>query len=189
MRVTFRPLPVWPYRETPYRERRSRSTFRVSYPDTLADLAYQIMFLNPGYDVDDLNVVFGAGFEERDIRKDGQPRADARALRHPGVEISFDSMHGRLTYATDTCELWQHNVRSIALGLDALRAVDRYGISQHGQQYAGFIAIPADTRLARGEALIRQHGSAVAALKATHPDHGGDPRDFDAVRRYQESLK
>ncbi len=46
----------------------------------------------------------------------------------------------RLVYATDACEFWQHNVRSIALGLEALRAVDRYGISRRGEQYAGFRA-------------------------------------------------
>lgn len=44
----------------------------------------------------------------------------------------------RLVYATDVCEYWQHNVRSIALGLESLRAVDRYGISKRGEQYAGF---------------------------------------------------
>jgi len=37
-------------------------------------------------------------------------------------------------------EDWRHNVRSIALGLEALRAVDRYGISRRGEQYAGFRA-------------------------------------------------
>ena len=46
----------------------------------------------------------------------------------------------RLVYATDCCVFWQHNLRSIALGLEALRAVDRYGISRRGQQYAGFRA-------------------------------------------------
>ena len=46
----------------------------------------------------------------------------------------------RLVYATDACEDWRHNVRSIALGLEALRAVDRYGISRRGEQYAGFRA-------------------------------------------------
>ena len=33
-----------------------------------------------------------------------------------------------------------HNLRSIALGLKALRAVDRYGVSRRGEQYAGFRA-------------------------------------------------
>lgn len=44
---------------------------------------------------------------------------------------------GRMVLATDVCEDWMHNVRSIALTLEALRAVDRYGATQ-GRQYAGF---------------------------------------------------
>jgi hypothetical protein len=100
------------------------------------------------------------------------------------VEVSFDSPHGRLVYATDVCELWEHNVRAIALGLEALRAVDRHGISQRGQQYAGFRALtPGSSRgLTRGRELIDEHGSVAAALKATHPDHGGDAQDFAAVQ-------
>jgi hypothetical protein len=38
---------------------------------------------------------------------------------------------------------WQHNVRAIALGLEALRKVDRYGITRRGEQYAGWKALPA----------------------------------------------
>lgn len=47
---------------------------------------------------------------------------------------------GRMVLATDVCEDWQHNVRSIALTLEALRAVDRYGATQ-GRQYAGFAGV------------------------------------------------
>jgi hypothetical protein len=47
----------------------------------------------------------------------------------------------RLVYATDVCANWEHNVRSIALGLEALRAVDRYGITRRGEQYAGFMQL------------------------------------------------
>lgn len=180
MDVTFRALPHWPHPETPSHQRRSRWTFKASYMDTLWKLEYEVGMLG-GRDV-----VLGAGFRERDIRLDGMPRSDARQPDHPGVEISFDSDHGRLTYATDTCDLWQHNVRSIALGLEALRAVDRYGITQSGQQYAGFVALAADNRLSRGRRLVEEHGSIKEALMATHPDRGGDPKDFIAVRYYEE---
>jgi hypothetical protein len=134
------------------------------------------------------SVVIGAAFREQDLRQDGMPRSDARAPSHPGVELSFDSRHGRLVYATDTCLDWQHNVRSIALGLEALRAVDRYGITERGQQYAGFKALPAGDgpSAARGAELIREHGSVRAALMATHPDRDGDPKDFADVQAARE---
>lgn len=56
------------------------------------------------------------------------------------VAISAAADKSRQIYGTDCCVFWEHNVRSIALGLQALRAVDRYGISRRGEQYAGFRA-------------------------------------------------
>ncbi len=80
---------------------------------------------------------------EQALRLDGGLRANARPVDFPGVRISFESKHGPLTYATDTHEFWQHNVRGIALGLQALRAVDRYGVTKRGEQYTGWKALPA----------------------------------------------
>lgn len=83
------------------------------------------------------------------IRLAGGNAAAARKRHHPdagGTHTDFIAVQAatdptkRLVYATDVCDLWQHNVRSVALGLEALRAVDRYGISRRGEQYAGFRA-------------------------------------------------
>lgn len=183
MNVTFRPLPVWPYPAT--RDRRSRWTFKAPWSSTL-DLLYREVEKLGGR-----NVVLGAGFRERDLRLDGMPRAGAREPMHPGVEISFDSRHGRLVYATDVCVRWEHNVRSIALGLEALRAVDRYGITRRGEQYAGWKQLAPGTTDGgsdRGRELIRQHGSVKAALHASHPDHGGSERDFRDVQAARETA-
>jgi hypothetical protein len=183
MKYIFRPLPVWPYPTTPPTERRSRWTFKASWSDTLQLLEHEISGLS-GHDV-----VIGAGFRERDVRLDGMPRADAQAPQHPGIEISFDTGRGRLTYSTDVCTFWQHNVRSIALGLEALRAVDRYGITHRGEQYAGFLALAAGgPDSTRGAQLVEQAGGVRQALMASHPDHGGDPTDFADVQAYREKV-
>jgi hypothetical protein len=71
----------------------------------------------------------------------------ARKATHPDVS-GYDStadfqavmatqQQGRMVLATDTHERWEHNVRAIALTLELMRAVDRYGATQ-GRQYAGF---------------------------------------------------
>lgn len=81
------------------------------------------------------------------IRRHGGVK-EAQKATHPDIggdardfaAIQAAQERKRLVYATDTCGFWQHNVRSIGLGLEALRAVDRYGISKRGQQYAGFRA-------------------------------------------------
>lgn len=184
MAYAFRPLSTWPYSETPADRRRSRLTFKAGWQDTLDLLAYEIDWLGGS------DVVIGADFREGDIRMDGMPRANAREPMHPGVEISFNSKFGRLAYSTDVCELWKHNVRSIGLGLEALRAVDRYGISQRGQQYAGFAMLSAgEDPIARGRRIVEAHqGEVHKALRATHPDTrepGYSDADFQGVMAYR----
>ena len=183
MNYTFRPLPVCPYQATPPSQRRSQWTFRAGWQDTLDSLEHELSLLSAH------DMVIGAGFREGDIRRDGMPRADAREPVHPGIEISFETRQGRLTYSTDICAYWQHNVRSIALGLEALRAVDRYGITHRGEQYAGFLALaPGGPDAIRGQRLVERAGGIRQALMAHHPDHGGDPTDFADVQAYRERV-
>lgn len=183
LEARFRPIALWPHHSTPEVERRGLHTFKATWENTLWRLQHELGHLKA------TDVVIGCGLRENDLRVDGWPRANARVPEHPGVELSFDTEHGRLVYATDSCAYWQHNVRSLALGLEALRAVDRFGITRRGEQYAGFRALPAGSddgpSRFRGETLVRLHGSVKAALRATHPDLGGNPRDFADVQAYR----
>jgi hypothetical protein len=178
----FRPIPVWPG-PTPADQRRSRWTFKAGWQSTLDLLDRELRHLGAS------NIMIGCGLREQDIRIDGWPRSGVREPAHPGVEVSFDTQHGRLVYATDVCERWEHNVRAIALGLEALRAVDRHGITRRGEQYAGFKALPPGSgpNAQRGLELIERHGGVPAALHATHPDHGGSDRDFRDVIAAREA--
>lgn len=153
---------------------------------------------------------------ETDIRLDGFPRSSARVPSHPGVELSFDSKHGRLVYATDVYDGWEANLRAIALGLQALRAVDRYGVASRGEQYAGWRALPSGSgdgpttlegawdfleklfgdrldpkagRDVRGTLDIRS--TLRAAAKLAHPDSGGNAetfRKFENAKRILEGA-
>lgn len=180
--ITFRPLPIWPYPDTP--NRRSRYIMRASYADTLTLLGDELRHL--GADA----AILAAGFREGDIRRDGLPRADARQPSHPGIELSFTTELGRLVYRTDAYELWQHNVRAIALGLEALRAVDRYGITSSGEQYAGWLQLGTQEDPAeRGRHLVEAAGGNVReALRRAHPDNGGTAAEFAAVQAYRRSI-
>lgn len=181
---TFRPLPVWPHPSTNEWDRRGGLTFRATFANTLALLDDELWRL------DAAGVIIAAGFTEADIRQDGMIRANARQPLHPGVELSFDSKGKRFVYATDVCKLWQHNVRSIALGLEALRAVDRFGITRRGEQYAGFMRLAAgESKVERGRRLVEAAGGVRQALMAHHPDHNGDPADFAAVQAYREATE
>lgn len=131
--VLFKPITVWPDGWlTRGWEQRDRSPFSAPHRHTLQQLQTELRQL--GTRAASISVDVG----ERGVRNDGQLRADARA-EHPGVILTIDSrQHGTLVYATDRFRTWHDNLRAIVLGLEALRRVERYGISERGQQYAGF---------------------------------------------------
>jgi len=178
--VTFRPL------ERPVPAARRPSPFSASWSSTVELLAKELRAHGARRAVLELD------FREQDLRLDGLPRADRQA-RSPGIVLSFGAtaVPGRphLRYEVGTFAHWQANVRAVALGLEALRAVDRHGVTERGEQYAGWKQLepPRDApSVERGRQLVDQHGSLRPALMATHPDHGGDPRDFADVQAYRD---
>ncbi len=186
--LRFHPLAEWSAKPTPAAQRKSRWTFRASWNDTLSLLEDELMKLRAQ------DVVVSAALRPEDIRIDGWPRSGASPT-HPGIILSFASSHGPLRYLTDRYEFWQHNLRAIALGLQALRAVDRYGITERGEQYVGWKAIPASTgngqaplALLRNLVGLTEGHEADArviyrqALKRAHPDHGGSRELLEQVQ-------
>lgn len=194
MDVRFHALVQWPQDSTPTEERRSRYAFRSSWTQTLNLLDYELRNL------DAHDIVIEAGFTPGDIRTDGWPRADARPPAHPGIILSFGSKHGPLRYVTDRYEHWQANVRAVALGLEALRAVDRYGITYRAEQYQGWAQLPSSTDETPMSVLLRVTGlDAVPpaenvrslyrkALGVAHPDKGGNAEMFARVQEAGKRL-
>lgn len=141
-RWQIEPMPHWPYPETKHR---SSTPFSAPWSETLILLDRELTAL----DVTGAVAVRVVG-QPTDIRRDGMLRANAR-IHHPGVCISFQSRrHGDLAYPCDTFTAhdgssWQANVRAIALALEALRKVARYGVGARGEQYAGWRQIEART--------------------------------------------
>jgi hypothetical protein len=216
--LTYRPIDTWPGKRTPA-EARAWSPFKRRAGDgswrredmplstTLELLHRELWELGAREAVVMLDLPASA------FRLDGQPRADARAPGHPGVVLAFDSKHGPLKYATDLFTTWQANLRAIALALEALRKVDRYGITSRGEQYTGwsqlagatphgiaapmtvdeaaaFIAAAVDGITARD--VLEDHGDRElcykAAAKQLHPDHGGDTAAFQRLQDAKRVL-
>lgn len=127
------PLGTWTREVT--KNRASRHRFSASWTDTMQLLTSEIEKLGARG-----SIAIRVDVQRGDIRLDGMLRANAR-VGFPGVVVSFESRYGPLSYATDAYDSWQANVRAIALSLEALRAVDRYGTSKSGEQYVGWRAI------------------------------------------------
>lgn len=127
----FRPLENWPRRINP----RKRATFRSTWSDTLKLLERELSKLQAK------NIVIQADCTEDDIRNDGMLRANAK-IKSPTVILSFQSKFGPLSYPCETYNDWQDNVRAIAKSLEALRSVDRYGVTRRAEQYKGWAKLP-----------------------------------------------
>jgi hypothetical protein len=201
MNYQFRPL-TWTGALTPVGARKN-ATFKATYPATLGLLFREAEKLGAR------DLVLQVDISERDIRTDGLPRAAAKYGSNPGVIVSFDSAHGPLRYQTDAFTEWQDNLRAIALSLEALRAVDRYGISKRGEQYTGWRAIEAGDSFGTPERALEWmrafyaadrgwSADEVAALapgqlyrqlaKMLHPDAGGGEADWDRLDNARQLL-
>lgn len=197
--MTVAPIREWPGTLT---LRRQRSNFSASWSATLSLLNAELRHLGAR----DRELL--VAIRPEDFRLDGKPRANAKQ-QHPGVILSFDAKVGHLSYAVDTFDRWQDNVRGIAKSLEALRMVDRYGTTKHGEQHRGFLAIEstaapagwatADVALGylidiayRVETFTR-HDDPVRILRVakrvTHPDTGGDPAEFQRVMLAETKLR
>lgn len=154
--------------------------------------------------------------EESDIRLDGAIRANAKP-HSQHVAVAFESKRGPLLFACGRFTTWQDNLRAIALGLEALRKVDRYGITQSDEQYTGFRALPGMVPVPKpfvsaeeaAEFMVEATGVEVGghtraglllcdrdaidrvyrqAAKRLHPDAGGDPDEFVRLGQARELL-
>lgn len=129
---SFQPIEQWPGEQTKVWE---RSRFKASWSDTMDLLDRELFQLQAK------NVILQAYVDRSQLRLDGMLRASARPSR-PGVILTFDSRFGPLSYPCDRFDDWQDNVRAIALALEALRKVDRYGVTRRAEQYKGWAKLP-----------------------------------------------
>lgn len=201
----FRPLTQWPREET---KTRRNGQFRVTRMQLYDHLDSELEKIGAR------NLVIQAAFDERDLRIDGTPRAQSKGPSHPGVVVSFASDKGPLMFACDTYTDWEDNLRGIALTLENLRAVERYGATKHGEQYRGYTAIPASHEskgFKSAEEAARfimvaagndaESGAFFAATDAQrktffkqaaanmHPDSGGSHDQFILLQKAMELLK
>ncbi|WVX88099.1 DnaJ-like chaperonin [Gordonia phage LitninMcQueen] len=198
--MTVRPIQAWP---TELTKARKRSNFSASWSDTLELLSRELRAINAK------NIVLQVAMQESDFRIDGYPRAQAKAA-HPGVILSLESTVGPLSWPCDTFTTWQDNIRGIALSMEALRKVDRYGVTKRGEQYRGWRQLgstaSAPTKFGTTEAALDFLGDLLGidivntdldirviyrrAQAAAHPDrHKNDRTVWDQVEAAGEVLR
>ncbi|MEM7813254.1 MAG: hypothetical protein AAF532_17395 [Planctomycetota bacterium] len=201
-RLKFVPLEEWPTERT--REHKP-CRFRSGYTDTLRLLDDEL------YKCDASSVVLQVDLPRSQIKNDGTPYAGARP-NSPGVILSFQTPSGPRSFPCDTYDDWQDNLRAIAKSMEALRAVDRYGVTKRGEQYRGFqalghdggVAAGADTTTSVSDAwwqICKAAGVTSAnhrtdfetvvrkAKRVCHPDsNGGSRQRWDALQQYIQAV-
>lgn len=180
MSATWHTLLEWP---RPRTEKPRASQFRTSWARSLVKLEEEIG-RSGGSDVE-----IGIVATPDQLTYGGFPRANLRVL-YRGVEVSFERDGRRLAFRTDAYPFLHDNIHAIALTLEALRAVERYGATS-GEQWSGFAALTAGgPDPERGRRLVEAAGDLRKALRATHPDtreDGFTDRDFADVQAYRQS--
>lgn len=211
MSITFGPIKHWPGK-LKSRGERTKAPFKSGYTETIRQLERELRMVNAESAVVQLAMPH--------FRQDGLPYADATA-EHPGVIVSFikvvrsklgERVRVPLSFPTDTFLTWETNLRAIAIALEDLRRIDRYGVTQNAEQYLGFKALPppgpshdgiltvdeaarfacsvigvgdAGPTIASSDTWLTVYRSAAAKL---HPDVHGDPEKWARLQAAKSLL-
>ncbi|HJR01776.1 MAG TPA: J domain-containing protein [Methylomirabilota bacterium] len=127
------------------------------------------------------------------LRLDGLPRSDQRDPLDPGAAVYFQLEGKPRTLACDRWLRVADNIAAIAAHIEAIRAVDRYGVGTLEQAFAGYAALPAGEQWFEilgvlPTASLEQIDDAYRKLaKAAHPDHEGG--SHDAMARLNQARE
>ncbi|MEO7778491.1 MAG: hypothetical protein ABIY63_13245 [Fibrobacteria bacterium] len=200
----FVPVSDWPgKKQSQYAQK--KTPYRAGYQDTLDHLERELNHLKAK------DILVQAYFALKDIRNDGWPKSSARP-KESGVVLTFVGKDGKtISMPCDTYRDWEANLRAIAFTLEDLRAINRRGVSQSGEQYRGWQQLPPKTTAPAemnaaeaAEYLVREagFGDASAALRLhveacllvrnallrAHPDKGGTSDRFRLVQSARAAL-
>jgi hypothetical protein len=197
----FKPLHQWPGDRT--KERKS-AQFKASWLQTLDLLEYELQRLVAHHVV----IQIEDPEQHKTMRNDGSMTVAGKYWpTKPGVILMFESPKGNISMPCDRYNHWRDNLRAIALSLEALRAVDRYGVTRGNEQYQGWTQIGnGNGKMDRASALkfvetlrgapinlpvtVQTLAEIIKALKvAHHPDKpGGSHETFVAIGQAEEVL-
>jgi hypothetical protein len=206
--IMFRPMPKCPG----FKPLGKNCNARAGHQKAMALLRYELQRIGA------TDVVLEAGFDAKQIRVDGYPYSNARPSHHT-VRISF-RRNGKVPMAMTSGGWadWVLNVYMIAKTLENLRAIDRYGCTSKGEQYAGWSQLPPGAANGDGVGAIQAGEFAsvadamrflsttgdgeilslsaddldkvyrAAAIKA-HPDKGGSHELMSKVNRARDYVR
>jgi hypothetical protein len=194
MNVTAYPL-QWPagWERTP-RARIHWSRFeKPSMEKAASEVFKQLRMMGVG----NWNIIISTNIK---VRADGIPYSAQKQPDDKGVAVYFKRKNKDVVFAADGYDRVEDNVWAIAKSLEALRAIERYGVAQvMDRAFSGFAALPekASSRLWYDVLGIDGHASTEAVLakykqlaKLLHPDqNGGASEGFHELQTAMDQFK
>lgn len=116
------------------------------------------------------------------LRNDGMPRASAPEPRDAGVAVYFRYKGKDMVFACDKFRYSRENIYAIAMTIDALRGIERWGASDMMERaFSGFKALESSTGREWWQVLNVSQNSSKEIIDASfrvmlrkcHPDAGG----------------
>lgn len=127
------------------------------------------------------------------LRLDGTPRSDLSEPADVGAAVYF-TLSGKARVLA--CDRWTRvadNIAAIAQHIDALRRIERYGIGDMNQAFAGYAALPASAVDWAIVLMVNPDASRAEILAAHrqlatihHPDKGGRLEDMARINEARD---
>lgn len=164
----------------------SRRSLTVA--DSLARLAHELALLGATNEAVSTNV---------QVRLDGLPRSGQGEPADPGAAVYFTLKGKPRCLACDRWNRVADNLAAIAAHIEAIRAVDRYGVGTMDQAFAGYAQLragPTDWRSVLGlghySVTMDDVDAAFKRLARTaHPDAGGTDADMARLNQAREVAR
>lgn len=132
-------------------------------------------------------------------RLDGWPRSDQAEPADPGVAVYFELEKVATVLACDRWDRVADNLAAIAAHVEAIRAIERYGVGSLAQAFAGYRQLP-ETALSDWRAVMGYHDTETPTLeqmearyrelaREAHPDVGGDAGTMAALNRARDDAR
>lgn len=131
-------------------------------------------------------------------KTDGMPYSQQSRIEDPGVAVYFTYKGEQRVFACDKWDLVMHNITAIAKSIEAIRGMDRWGVSDMLQRvFQGFKQLPAGSE-SWFVVLGVDHTASEPEIKEayrklameSHPDRGGDSERMAKINQaYEVALK
>lgn len=173
---------------------RGNARFEATFARARDDVIREIKLLVGGtYQLDIAEVIISTNLP---LRRDGLPLANQRQPEDTGVAVYFNYNKTPVSFACDRWKKIEDNMRAVALTIDALRGIARWGTGDMMEAaFRGFTALPSpeDWRavLEVGSGPVHRLAleSQYRMLRSKHhPDKGGNAERFQAVQRAWEQA-